>query len=99
MEYFFHLKTKKKSFSRYLPSPFLLKAFPVPVAVCLGATFYYLQNSTGEILRRRLPSNKDLAVPPLERREEGGMEERKEGGNAPTGAAAGLSQLEPWFST
>lgn len=61
----------------------LPEAFPVPVAVCLGALFYYLQNSTGKILRQRLPSNKDLTVPPQERskerprargREEGGDE-------------------------
>lgn len=32
----------------------------------LGATFYYLQNSTGEILRLVLPSNKDLANLPEE---------------------------------
>lgn len=38
----------------------------------LGATFYYLQNSTGEILRLVLPSNKDLANLPQELR--GGRE-------------------------
>lgn len=65
--------------------PSHLQALPVPVAVCLGATFYYLPNSTGEILSRRLPSNKDLAVPPQERSKEGGEEE---GGRASSGAAA-----------
>lgn len=50
--------------------PSHLEALPVPVAVCLGATFYYLPNSAGEILSRRLPSNKDLAVPPQEPSEE-----------------------------
>lgn len=32
----------------------------------LGATFYYLQNSTGEISRLVLPGNKDLAILPQE---------------------------------
>lgn len=65
--------------------PTHLQALPVPVAVCLGATFYYLPNSTGEILSRRLPSNKDLAVPPQEQSKEGGKED---GGRASSGPAA-----------
>lgn len=88
----------------------LPEAFPVPVAVCLGALFYYLQNSTGKILRQRLPSNKDLTVPPQERskerprargREGGRRGETREGrgGSTQTGTAAISSQLEPQVRT
>lgn len=62
------------------PSVSLPEALPVAVAVCLGALFYYLQNSTGKILRQRLPSNKDPTVPPQERSEERHRGKKEEGG-------------------
>lgn len=69
----------------------LPEAFPVPVAVCLGAIFYYLQNSTGKILRQRLPSNKDLTVPPQERsKERPRARGREEGGRLGRGEEAAL---------
>lgn len=93
------------SFSLVLPV-LLPEAFPVPVAVCLGALFYYLQNSTGKILRQQLPSNKDLTVPPQERSEErpgakgrDGGEGTRGRGNSLTGTAAISSQPEPWVRT
>lgn len=52
----------------------------------LGATFYYLQNSTGEILRLVLPGNKDLANLPEELK--GGGEEREGGERERSTAAA-----------
>lgn len=90
--------------SHSLPFP---KAFPVPVAVCLGALFYYLQNSTGKFLRQPLPSNKDLTVPPQEWSEErpgakgrmGGEGRGRGRGNAQAGTAAISSQLEPRVRT
>jgi len=67
---FFYVEaTNKKEFvwTRYYVSLVLLLSLPLfsprpfrvfPVAVCLGALFYYLRDSTGKILRQRLPSNK-----------------------------------------
>lgn len=51
----------------------------------LGATFYYLQNSTGEILRLVLPGNKDLANLPEELK---GGEGGREGGERERSTAA-----------
>lgn len=60
-----HCFPPSASCSRSLP-----KAFLLPLAVCLGALFYYLQNSAGKILRQWLLSNKDLTVLPQERSKE-----------------------------